>query len=67
MAIWKKAFTLEQLNEMGKHCAVGHLGIEISAYGENWIEAKMPVDHRTTQAYLSRWLRPLARWRDFSA
>ncbi|MDU4452104.1 MAG: esterase, partial [Haemophilus parainfluenzae] len=39
MAIWKKAFTLKQLNEMGKHCAVGHLGIEISAYGENWIEA----------------------------
>ena len=51
MAIWKKTFTLEQLNEMGKHCAVGHLGIEISAYGENWIEAKMPVDYRTTQPF----------------
>ena len=51
MAIWKKAFTLEQLNEMGKNCAIGHLGIEISAYGENWIEAKMPVDHRTTQPF----------------
>ena len=51
MAIWKKAFTLKQLNEMGKHFAVGHLGIEISAYGENWIEAKMPVDHRTTQPF----------------
>ena len=51
MTIWKKGFTLEQLNEMGKHCAVGHLGIEISAYGENWIEAKMPVDYRTTQPF----------------
>ena len=51
MAIWKKAFTLKQLNEMGKHCAVDHLGIEISACGENWIEAKMPVDHRTTQPF----------------
>ena len=51
MTIWKKAFTLEQLNEMGKNCAIGHLGIEISAYGENWIEAKMPVDHRTTQPF----------------
>ena len=51
MAIWKKAFTLEQLNEMGKNCAIRHLGIEISAYGENWIEAKMPVDHRTTQPF----------------
>ena len=49
--IWKKHFTLEQLNEMGKDCAIGHLGIEISAYGENWIEAKMPVDHRTTQPF----------------
>ena len=27
------------------------MGIEISAYGENWIEAKMPVDHRTTQPF----------------
>ena len=51
MTIWKKVFTLEQLNEMGKDCAVGYLGIEISAYGENWIEAKMPVDHRTTQPF----------------
>ena len=51
MTIWKKVFTLEQLNEMGKDCAIGHLGIEISAYGENWIEAKMPVDHRTTQPF----------------
>ena len=51
MAIWKKAFSLKQLNEMGKHCAVDHLGIEISACGENWIEAKMPVDHRTTQPF----------------
>ena len=47
--IWKKTFTLPQLNEMGKNCAVGHLGIEISAFGDNWLEASMPVDHRTTQ------------------
>ena len=51
MAIWKKHSHLSSVNEMGKHCAVGHLGIEISAYGENWIEAKMPVDHRTTQPF----------------
>mgnify|MGYP000862725375 CR=1 FL=1 len=51
MAIWKKAFTLKQLNEMGKHYDYIAIGIEISAYGENWIEAKMPVDHRTTQPF----------------
>ena len=49
--IWKKPFTLPQLNEMGKNCAVGHLGIEISAFGDNWIEATMPVDSRTTQPF----------------
>ena len=49
--IWKKTFTLSQLNEMGKNCAVGHLGIEISAFGDNWLEASMPVDHRTTQPF----------------
>ena len=49
--IWKKPFTLPQLNEMGKNCAVGHLSIEISAFGDDWIEATMPVDHRTTQPF----------------
>lgn len=49
--IWKKTFTLKQLNDMGKRCAVEHLGIEISAFGENWLEATMPVDHRTTQPF----------------
>lgn len=51
MAIWKKTFTLNQLNEMSKNCAIEHLGIEVSAVGENWIEAKMPVDHRTIQPF----------------
>ena len=36
---------------MGKDCAVGHLGIEISAYGENWIEAKCPLIISTTQPF----------------
>jgi len=30
---------------------VGHLGIEITEIGEDFIKAKMPVDHRTTQPY----------------
>ena len=51
MAIWKKTFTLNQLNEMSKNCAIEHLGIEVYAVGENWIEAKMPVDHRTIQPF----------------
>ncbi len=49
MTIWKKNLTLEQLNQAGQHCAVAHLGIEISERGENYLKAVMPVDQRTTQ------------------
>lgn len=49
MKIWKKTFTLEQLNQFNAQCAVGHLGIQFTAQGEDWLEATMPVDHRTTQ------------------
>ena len=49
--LWKKTFTLENLNQLCSNSAVSHLGIEISAFGEDWIEATMPVDHRTTQPF----------------
>ena len=49
--IWQKNFTLENLNQLYSNSAVSHLGIEISAFGEDWIEATMPVDHRTTQPF----------------
>ena len=49
--IWQKNFTLENLNQLCTNSAVSHLGIEISAFGEDWIEATMPVDHRTTQPF----------------
>lgn len=49
--IWKKQLSLAQLNAMGHNCAIGHLGIEITALGDNWLEASMPVDHRTTQPF----------------
>jgi len=26
---------------------VGHLGIHFTSYGEGWVEATMPIDHRT--------------------
>ncbi len=49
--IWQKNFTLENLNQLCSNSAVSHLGIEISAFGEDWIEATMTVDHRTTQPF----------------
>lgn len=41
--------TIEKLNHRGKNTMVEHLGIEITKVGENFIEGKMPVDHRTKQ------------------
>ena len=49
--IWQKNFTLENLIQLCSNSAVSHLGIEISAFGEDWIEATMPVDHRTMQPF----------------
>ena len=49
--IWQKNFTLDNLNQLCSNSAVSHLGIEISAFGEDWIEATMPVDHRTMQPF----------------
>ena len=51
MTIWKKQFDLQALNDFAKDCAVGHLGIQFSAFGDNWIEAQMPVDQRTKQPW----------------
>ena len=49
--LWQKKYTLAQLNQLGKNCAVGHLGIEITEIGEDFLIATMPVDNRTTQPF----------------
>jgi 1,4-dihydroxy-2-naphthoyl-CoA hydrolase len=41
--------TIEKLNLRGKNTMVEHLGIEVTGLGENFLEGKMPVDHRTKQ------------------
>ncbi len=43
--------SIEDVNKMNQNCLVGHLGIEITEIGEDYIKGKMPVDHRTTQPY----------------
>lgn len=42
---------LESINKSSKANAVGHLGIELTEVGENYVCGKMPVDHRTTQPF----------------
>lgn len=49
--IWRREFTLEQLNTMASSCMLGTLGITITAYGDDFIEARMPVDQRTKQPF----------------
>jgi 1,4-dihydroxy-2-naphthoyl-CoA hydrolase len=49
MAIWFKAFDLARLNERRANTVDELLGITYSAFGEDWLAAKMPVDRRTHQ------------------
>lgn len=48
--IWKKPFTLEGVNKTQNNM-VKHLGIEFSAFGDDYLEATMPVDARTHQPF----------------
>ena len=47
--IWKYKPSLEALNQIRSNTAVEHLDIRFSAIGDDWLEAVMPVDHRTRQ------------------
>ena len=51
MSIWKVPgpIDLAVLNLSSRNTLVAHLGIEISAVGDDWVQASMPVDHRTHQ------------------
>jgi len=47
--IFPEYLQLEGLNEMSKGCMVEHVGIKFTRIGEDYLEATMPVDHRTKQ------------------
>jgi 1,4-dihydroxy-2-naphthoyl-CoA hydrolase len=49
--IWRDSPDLDQLNEIGADCAIGHLGIEFTEVGADHVSARMPVDHRTRQPF----------------
>ncbi len=49
MGIWFRQFTLDEVREF-QHDTMGeHLGIEIGDIGQDYLEARMPVDRRTMQ------------------
>ena len=49
MTMWKTETTLDQLKEKSKNTLIDHLGIEYLEIGDDYLKAKMPVDHRTKQ------------------
>ena len=51
MSIWKSPASLEFLNEQSKNCLPGHIGIEVTEIGDDFVKARMKVDQRTMQPY----------------
>ena len=69
-AIWfNKDVTVERFKTIGKGTMAEYIGIEWVELGDNFIKAKMPVDHRTKQpmvycmaAHPVFWRKQLAVW-----
>lgn len=52
MSIWfHKDLSLAHLGQLGKETMGEYLGIEWTELGDNFLKARMPVDHRTKQPY----------------
>jgi len=52
MTTWfNKNVSVEDLEPLGKGTMTEHLGFEWVEIGNNFLKAKMPVDHRTIQPY----------------
>ena len=49
MAIWKEKIDIEEATRRSKGTMVEYLGIEFIALGDDYMSARMPVDHRTHQ------------------
>jgi 1,4-dihydroxy-2-naphthoyl-CoA hydrolase len=51
LSIWNTHESLEDLNNYSRNTMVAHLDIRITAVGDDYLRATMPVDHRTHQPY----------------
>lgn len=49
MGIFKEGISLDILNKMSANTMVEHVGIHFTKIGTDFLEATMPVDHRTHQ------------------
>jgi len=52
MSVWfKNDWNIEKLNKLASNTMNELIGIQFTEVGENYLKARMPVDHRTRQAY----------------
>jgi len=49
VSIWKRKIDLDVINAFRINTLVDTLGIEVTDFGDDYLCAKMPVDHRTHQ------------------
>jgi 1,4-dihydroxy-2-naphthoyl-CoA hydrolase len=50
-SIWKQAISCAILTRVSQGTANEHLGMEFTEVGDDFISARVPVDHRTIQPY----------------
>ena len=51
MRIWQKEISIDELTRTHVDTTVSNLGIEFLEVGDDFIRARVPVDHRTRQPY----------------
>jgi 1,4-dihydroxy-2-naphthoyl-CoA hydrolase len=51
MGIFREGVTLDTLNKLSRKTMAERIGIEFTAIGPDYMEAKMPVDERTHQPF----------------
>jgi len=49
--LWYDIPDLDEANDMASGCAIGHLGIELTEIGPDFLVGRMPVDRRTRQPF----------------
>lgn len=49
--IWKRPISVQELTEIHKDTAPAFIGMEFLEVGDDFIRARVPVDHRTRQPY----------------
>lgn len=50
-SVFHSPLDLDAVNALSRDTLISHLGIQFTDAGEDWLEARMPVDGRTHQPY----------------